>query len=65
MPRWGPYELFDGDGFVCLCVMTTYLWDLYFVALLEMLGEGIDEFLGGNVLNVNPLGVVDQSKLNL
>lgn len=48
-----------------MCVMTTYLWDLYFVALLEMLGEGIDEFLGGNVLHVNPLGVVDQSKLNL
>lgn len=33
------------------CGGSTYVWHLDLVALLEMLGESVDEFLGGNVLD--------------
>jgi hypothetical protein len=30
---------------------STYVWNLDLVALLQMLGEGVDEFFGGHVLD--------------
>jgi hypothetical protein len=45
--------------------MMTYVWDLELVALLEVLGEGLDELLGRNVLNSNCTALVDSRKLNL
>ena len=45
--------------------ITTYVWHLNLVALLEVLGESFDEFLGGNVLDSNCTTGVDSRKLNL
>ena len=60
------------DGWVdgCCCQYEIgqewpYLGDLNFVALLEMLGKGVNELFGGDILNIHSVGVVDQSKLNL
>jgi hypothetical protein len=43
----------------------TYVGHLYLVAFLEVLGEGLNEFLGGNVLDGNSTTGVDSRKLNL
>ena len=46
-------------------VLVSYLRDLNFVALLEVLGKSINELLGGYIFNVHSVSVVDQGKLNL
>jgi hypothetical protein len=46
-------------------LVITYVGNLDLVALLEMLGERFDEFLGGNVLDSNSTTGVDCRKLNL
>jgi hypothetical protein len=51
-------ESHDLDG-------NTYVWHLDLVALLEVLGESLDEFLSGNVLDSNSTTGVDCSKLDL
>jgi hypothetical protein len=45
--------------------MVTYVWHLDLVALLEVLAESFDEFLGGNVLDSNSTTGVNSRKLNL
>ena len=43
----------------------TYVWHLDLVALLKVLGEGIDEFFSGHILYGNSTTGVDSRKLNL
>lgn len=43
----------------------TYVGDLELVALLKVLGESLNEFLSGNVLDGHGSTVVDSRKLNL
>lgn len=43
----------------------TYVGNLDLVALLEVLGKCLNEFLGGNILNGNGTAGVDSRKLNL
>lgn len=43
----------------------TYVWHLDLVALLEVLGEALNEFSGGNILDSNSTTGVDSRKLNL
>lgn len=52
-----------------ICVVerkaNTYVWHLDLVALLEVLGEALNEFSGGNILDSNSTTGVDSRKLNL
>jgi hypothetical protein len=43
----------------------TYVWHLDLVALLEVLSESLDEFLGGNVLDGNSTAGINCAKFNL
>lgn len=43
----------------------TYVWHLDLVALLEVLREGLNELLGGDVLDGGGAGGVDGGKLDL
>lgn len=43
----------------------TYVWHLDLVALLEVLGEGIDEFFGSDVLDGDSTAGIDSGKLDL
>jgi hypothetical protein len=38
-------------------MLDSYLWDLDLVSLLEVLGKGLNEVLGGDILNGGSYGV--------